>query len=896
MGIPAPTDQDCSQLERENKTAILAAAERLAKLRGWCYDVASRRLRWSPGAAGVLALSQGEPKNLSRSRFFRRVHPEDRPALVRLAREVLSGERRTFSFRYRLLAAAGEPKSIVGNGEALLGGGERVQRVVGSLMDISDHERTRRACQAGEARISTLEESSSVWLWEQDDQFRFTMATRTRNPALNEWHGDILGRHRWDTPGAVPCEGTWADHRNVLRQHLPFHDFEYRLRLGSAERIFATTGVPAYGADGRFTGYRGTASDVTELRAAQQRARHTESLLALASRLGRVGAWALDLAPRRGTWSSELSTIYEFEGHQDITPQLLLSLAAAERRDAIAAAMRACAKAGTPVDIEFASLTAKGRPVWLHLTAEAVRDSSGAVVRLQGAVQDITERQEHAQRLTALNDRLTATFESITDGFVTLDRQLRFTYVNGPAERRSGLSRADLLGKSLLERFPSFQDSVFRHEFDRALREGTAGTVEAYSPVFRRWLSVEVYPSAQELALHIRDVTDSKNAQRELVDSEERYRLLFETSADAIVKARPDGRIRHANRSACQMFGRTEAQMCKLLSQQLVCPGDHERLQAMVRERLRGGGASGELTMMRADGSPFEAEVSTSTYCNRHGQTFINIVVRDATERIQLRQRLLALNEDLARKVRHRTRELERANSELEGFARSLAHDLRQPITASKSFAFALEAALAKNDGDKARRYAVQIGEATQWMGNYVEALLSMARIAQSTLTVEDVDLSGLAAGLLQELAGQSGGRQVQVRVQPGLRAPGDRTLLRLLLQNLLGNAWKFTGRQDPARISFTAAASEQGELVYSVQDNGAGFDSAHAERLFETFQRFHKGSDFPGTGIGLANARKIVSRHGGRIWATSAPGEGATFCFTLGDAGGTTTTPGALD
>lgn len=624
--------------------------------------------------------------------------------------------------------------------------------------------------------------------------------------------------------------------------------------------------------------------DVAPFETARTSVLETDPLLRLASRLGRVAAWSLDLRRSEATWSSEVMSIYEFQPDQEVTTDLLVSLAAHERRQAIGEAMHTCHVRGTPVDIEFPSSTAKGRRVWLRLLAEAVRDEAGAIVRVQGVVQDVTDRKQDAERLRLLTERLTATFESITDGFATLDRELRVTYVNREAERRSGLSRDMLIGRRLPELFPTFADSTFSREFERALREGTAGGTEAYSAALGRWLQVSVFPSGQGLALYMRDVTDSKKAQQEVILSEERYRLLFETSADGIIQMRPDGRIRRSNRAACAMFGRTEAQMQALRSAQLVSPCD-QRLQSMVGERLRSGSARGELTMVRADGSTFEAEVNTSTFKNRDGQSIANLVIRDATERIALRQKLIALNDELSEKVRQRTFELESANSELRGFARSLAHDMRQPIAAIGSLGFALEAALAKDDKDTARRHAGSIGEATRWMGDYVVALLGLTRISQAILKPEEVDLSSLATGLLRELQEQDPGRSVRVHVQPQVRANGDLTLLRLLLQNLLGNAWKFTSRREGALISFAAGTSPEGEVVYSVKDNGAGFDLGRAQRLFETFQRFHDSSEYPGTGIGLANAHRIVQRHGGRIWAESTPGAGATFHFTLARA-----------
>lgn len=769
---------------------------------------------------------------------------------------------------------------LAGPRESWVDGGEASR-----VLDITENERLRLAMEATRARMRAMTEST-VWVWEQDSEFRFTLLSETRDAELNKRHGAAIGKCRWELPGCIPCRGTWDDHLRALHARAPFHDLEMRIGTGPGVRFVSATGVPAYGPDGLFAGYRGTAHDITALKIAQAKAQQNEALLRLASRLGRIGAWALELPHLKASWSGELLNIYELEPSEvPSAPQLIL-LARPDWRTPMTQAMQACESQGTPVDLEFPSLTARGRSIWLRITAEAVRDeATGAIVRIQGAVQDVTDRKTDAEHLRLLSERLTTTFESITDAFVTVDQELRFTYVNAVAERAIGLSRGRLIGERVQQKFPGFDGSVFQDACARALAEGRTVQVEAYAQAFDKWLNVSAYPSEQGLALFVRDATQRRKFEQALVQGEERYRLLFEASADGILKMTADGRIRRANRAACEMFGRSEPELRALSDRQLVDPAD-ARLEPMIAARVRHGVARGELTMLRADGSFFEVEVNTSTFTNSKGAVFVTMVVRDITARIQLRRRLMALNEELAEKVRERTRELERANRELREFAQSLAHDLRQPIAAARSFGHALEVSLAKEDGERARRYASQISEATQWMGQYVESLLSLTKISQAVLAVEEVDLSALASGLLEELRVEGAGRPALVEVQPGLHARGDRTLLRVLLQNLLGNAWKFAGRRLLTRISFSAVTSTEGEVVYSVEDNGAGFDMSHAERLFGTFQRFHMSSEFPGTGIGLATAHKIVARHGGRIWAESQPDRGATFFFTLGGQG----------
>jgi PAS domain S-box-containing protein len=377
------------------------------------------------------------------------------------------------------------------------------------------------------------------------------------------------------------------------------------------------------------------------------------------------------------------------------------------------------------------------------------------------------------------------------------------------------------------------------------------------------------------------DISEAHSARQALEESEERYRLLFETSADAILKRREDGTILRANPAACAMFGMSREQLLATNAHDLVAPDD-ARIWGLVDQRRSTGTTRGELTLMRADGSSFQAEVHSANFQTADGSHRINNVIRDVTERTRLRRQLELSNEQLTDLVAERTAELETANAELKGFAHSLAHDLKQPIAGARALSTALRAAIAKRELSKADSLAEQVTAAAELMDEYVNALLSLAKISQSALEVEEVDLSAIAHGLASELARHEPLRTVQFDIQPGLLACGDAMLLRLLLQNLLGNAVKFTSRCAVAQISLTSYADAEGRTVYCVRDNGAGFDPGQAHRLFGNFTRLHRQSDFPGTGIGLANAKCIVERHGGAIWAHSQVGEGAAFMFTL--------------
>jgi PAS domain S-box-containing protein len=260
----------------------------------------------------------------------------------------------------------------------------------------------------------------------------------------------------------------------------------------------------------------------------------------------------------------------------------------------------------------------------------------------------------------------------------------------------------------------------------------------------------------------------------------------------------------------------------------------------------------------------------------------VRVYGMDITARRRAEEAVRQLNTDLEKRVQERTAELTVANKELESFSYSVSHDLRAPLRAISGFSDALSRSLGSRLDDTAHGYLRRVQAATERMGQLIDDLINLARVSRTDMQRQPVDLSTVARTIIGDLRAQNPDRQVTVEIADDLQAEGDPRLLRAVLENLLGNAWKYTGKKPQAAISFTETRDSNGTLAYAIRDDGAGFDMQYASKLFGAFQRLHTPSEFPGTGIGLATVQRIIHRHGGQIWAESRLEKGACFFFTL--------------
>lgn len=386
----------------------------------------------------------------------------------------------------------------------------------------------------------------------------------------------------------------------------------------------------------------------------------------------------------------------------------------------------------------------------------------------------------------------------------------------------------------------------------------------------------EIREVARELD---RLIDGHSRAQRERELLIERQRMLLERMPIPFIVYDENFRVVYCNPAGRKLFGYSLEEVIGRHPFELWVPPHQREQVARLFERLRAGEQSvNEREVTAKSGERVALQWFNTPLAAENGEfAGAMVMALDMTERVRVAQALRELNEALEERVALRTAELATANRELEAFSYSVAHDLRAPLRAIDAFVRLAEDALPGPLSADAGRAFVRIRHNVARMARLIEDLLMLARIQRLEVHREAVDLTALARSLVEELRAADPGRQVEVTVAEGLVASADPALARVVLENLLANAWKFTARQCPARIEVGAA-----DGAFYVRDNGAGFDPRFADKLFGPFQRLHTEEEFAGTGIGLATAHRILRRHGGEISAAGEVGAGATFRFTF--------------
>ena len=410
--------------------------------------------------------------------------------------------------------------------------------------------------------------------------------------------------------------------------------------------------------------------------------------------------------------------------------------------------------------------------------------------------------------------------------------------------------------------------------------------VECISRTGRRiWVEVNETPIVENgktvaVVGSLTDITERKHAEEELRQSEERYRRLYRETPVMLHSIDHDGRLVSVSNYWLNILGYERSEVLGRRITEFFTEESCRYAEKFALPEFFRTGFVKEVPyqLVKKNGEILDTLLSAIADRDHEGKIIRSLaVIIDVTERKRAQEEIEKLNADLAA----RATELEDANRELKAFSYTVSHDLRKPLTIINGYSQIIQDLCGNNMNANCQSYLKEISDGTLRMSEIIEALLNFSCVTHDTLNLGRVDLSGIASDVASVLTVGEPERRVRFRIANGITVNGDAKLLRLVLENLFGNAWKYTAVREEAVIEFGATDIDGKETCF-VRDNGTGFDMAHAEKLFKPFQRLPGAEEFKGHGIGLATVERIIRRHGGRIWAEGVPGMGATFWFTL--------------
>jgi PAS domain S-box-containing protein len=631
---------------------------------------------------------------------------------------------------------------------------------------------------------------------------------------------------------------------------------------------------------------------IAERKQAEEALRESEERLRLAVSAGRMGTWDRNFLSGQLNWSVECKAMFGLMPGVEMNDELFMRALHPEDRVPTDLAVREALERRTNFNMEYRVVWPDGTIHWIAAQGKGYYNEDGQAIRMTGVTFEITERKQAEAALKESEELYRKMNQNSPLGmhFYNLNEndQLIFTGANPAADKLLGVNNSQFVGKSIEEAFPPLAQTEVPQRYRDAAANGVLWSTEQINyedGQIRGAFEVKAFQTTPRNMVSVfADITARKQAEEALKDSEARFRLLAENSTDMISRHDMQGVYLYVSPACRALLGYEPEELIGHSAFEFIHPDDISRINQSRSYIINLRVVSTVVYRIRCKNEQYVwFETTSHAVIDQDTGSVMEIhaASRDITARKYAEEEIHKLNNELEQRVRERTAQLETINKELEAFSYSVSHDLRAPLRGIDGWSQALLEDYQDKIDEQGRQYIDRVRSETQRMGHLIDDMLQLSRLTRAEMIKEPVDLSAVAQFIVECLKRDEPQRQVDFNIQAGVTAVGDSRLLEIVLGNLLGNAFKFTGKCADARIEF-GQTDMQGLCVFFVRDNGAGFDMTYAQKLFGAFQRMHKVSEFPGTGVGLATVQRIIHRHGGRVWAEAEVGRGATFYFTL--------------
>jgi|GEM_PF-732607 len=884
------------QVEEELKKSkkLLSETESVGKVGGWEFNIDTMEQTWTDEVYRIHEVDFDFHHNVNKGINF--YADTSKPIIENAVKRVIeSGE--PFDLELEIITAKGNLRQVHTIGKADI----ENRRVYGFFQDITERKLQAEQLFESEFRFNKFFENSPFGMVIADVEFRFKKVNPSFCSIIGYSEAELIKFTFEDVSHPDDLSKDMLYIRKLINKEIPVYKTEKRYIRNDGQLIWGSlTVAPTYDSENNILFYLGIIEDITERKRSEETIRELNERISTATRASKIGIWDWDLQTNLLEWDEQMYALYglkngEFSGAY----QAWVNGLHPDDQEYSQIETRMALDGKKEYDTEFRVLWPDGSIHFLKAKGEVFRNEAGEPLRMVGVDYDITEQREIEQKIREKDQEFRKLSANVPDLLYQFTRKPDGTYFVPIASE--GIR--NIFGcepEDVVDDFTPIGRVIYPEDAERVIRdiEYSAAHLSYFTCEFRvqipgrdiQWIlsksTPEKLPDGSITWYGFNtDITHRKLAEEALRASEAKFRNLIESIPVPVTYLTKSGEISFRNNRFLQVMGYTQQAVPTVSEWWPKAYPDENYRQWVISEWKQ---AVENARRNNTDIEPIEYNITCFDNIER---TMIvsginlddNLLITfiDITERKRAEETIKKLNESLEARVEERTAQLKEANLELEAFSYSVSHDLRAPLRHINGFVDLLQEDYADLLPEKGKHYLDVIVNASRDMGKLIDDLLQFSRTGRQEMNLYQMEMNTGLNEVLNFLSKDTENRTIEWTVAKLPEAEADHSLLRMVWQNLIGNAVKFTKDKEPAKIQI-GFREDENEYVFFVKDNGAGFDMRYAHKLFGVFQRLHSKQEFEGTGIGLANVRRIINKHGGRTWAESQVNEGATFYFTL--------------